>query len=609
MRKVIPADCFRPSAPRSWLALARIFATVGLCVYALSAIPTDTGAALLWEAPAMIAIWIVYGWALVGLFVIGHDCGHESFSRRQWVNTLVGHFAMAPLANSFHAWKLSHNHHHAYTLLRGQEVDWASRLVTREEYERPSSKLSWLTRVGYALPFGVAAWIGWNMFNRGFAMRTAIDPEIYAKEKGRLITSSVIMSAVVAGIYGGLWYALGLGAMLKFYSIPATIAALTGAIIITIQHANEHSLIYDREGWTPLRGQMVSTFDVRFPGWIERLWFDINIHIPHHLAPGVPWYFLKRAARPLREAFPEWYQEQRFGASHFSWWRRTPFLRKVDGKGYFRLEQRPVAPNPERRAHWISRLVIVSSGAVAMGSLLFEPQGLIGHAADILIRTYAIFVGTVMAHEAVHGHLGRGRLANVWWGTVALLPSMVPFGNFRKTHLLHHAFTNIPDKDPDHFIRYRSALEIPFRALAMPHQWFFWLWRRGRVNRAHVIDLAVNYAVIFALFGGMLLAVGPSRLALGMTPALFLVSLLLWHPFAFKTHEGFSTGADELRSHNYYGRFMYWFSFGLSAHRTHHQAPRLTWLELRRFVEADPRGGFLRRIFARRDARVAVSAS
>jgi fatty acid desaturase len=94
-----------------------------------------------------------------------------------------------------------------------------------------------------------------------------------------------------------------------------------------------------------------------------------------------------------------------------------------------------------------------------------------------------------------------------------------------------------------------------------------------------------------------------------MTPALFLVSLLLWHPFAFKTHEGFSTGADELRSHNYYGRFMYWFSFGLSAHRTHHQAPRLTWLELRRFVEADPRGGFLRRIFARRDARVAVSAS
>jgi beta-carotene hydroxylase len=264
------------------------------------------------------------------------------------------------------------------------------------------------------------------------------------------------------------------------------------------------------------------------------------------------------------------------------------------------------------RACWISRLVIVASGVVAMGTLLIEPHSLTGHVIDILLRTYAIFVGTVMAHEAVHGHLGRlgrGRSGNVWWGMIALLPSMVPFGNFRKTHLLHHAFTNIPDKDPDHFIRHRHAIEIPFRALAMPHQWFFWLWRRGRVNRAHIVDLAMNYAVIFALFGAMLWAVGPSRLVLGMTPSLVLVSLLLWEPFAFKTHEGFSTGSHESRSHNYYGRFMYWFSFGLSAHRTHHLEPRLTWLQLRRHVEADPHGGLLRRIFARRDGRVAESAS
>ena len=72
--------------------------------------------------------------------------------------------------------------------------------------------------------------------------------------------------------------------------------------------------------------------------------------------------------------------------------------------------------------------------------------------------------------------------------------------------------------------------------------------------------------------------------------------------------EGFSTGASELRSHNYYGKFLYWFSFGLSAHRTHHLKPRLTWVELRRFVEADPQGGLLRKIFARRDRRAAGAA-
>ena len=75
-----------------------------------------------------------------------------------------------------------------------------------------------------------------------------------------------------------------------------------------------------------------------------------------------------------------------------------------------------------------------------------------------------------------------------------------------------------------------------------------------------------------------------------MTPPLILVSLLLWYPFAVQTHEGFSTGAAEARSHNYYGRFMYWFSLGLAMHREHHLQPKLSWIELRPFVQAAPRG-------------------
>ena len=75
-----------------------------------------------------------------------------------------------------------------------------------------------------------------------------------------------------------------------------------------------------------------------------------------------------------------------------------------------------------------------------------------------------------------------------------------------------------------------------------------------------------------------------------MVPPLVLVSLLLWYPFAVQTHEGFSTGAAEERSHNYYGRFMFWFSLGLSIHRQHHLQPKLAWIELRPYVEAAPGG-------------------
>lgn len=242
------------------------------------------------------------------------------------------------------------------------------------------------------------------------------------------------------------------------------------------------------------------------------------------------------------------------------------------------------------QVYYLSRTIISVSGLLSIGTLFIPTSSVFAMIADILLRTYLVFVGTVMAHEGVHGHLGRSRAANFWWGRIALLPSMVPFTNFRRTHQLHHSFTNLPDDDPDHFMKSSNFVELFLRALAMPHQWFFWLRKRGRLKRSDIVELVLNYAGIVVLFAVVLWFVGPSRLFWGMTPTLMLVSLLLWYPFAVQTHEGFSTGSAEARSHNYYGRLMYWFSLGLSMHREHHLRPKLSWIELRRFVERAPAG-------------------
>jgi fatty acid desaturase len=239
---------------------------------------------------------------------------------------------------------------------------------------------------------------------------------------------------------------------------------------------------------------------------------------------------------------------------------------------------------------------------LAIGTLFIPTPNVFAVIVDILARAYLVFVGTVMAHEGVHGHLGRTRAANFWWGRIALLPSMVPFTNFRRTHQLHHSHTNVPDEDPDHFMKSRNLIELFLRALAMPHQWFFWLRRRGRLKRADIVELVLNYAGIVVVYVVILWFVGPSRLFWGMTPTLMLVSLLLWYPFAVQTHEGFSTGSAEARSHNYYGLFMYWFSLGLSMHREHHMRPKLSWIELRSFVERAPAS--LSRWWPRRDIRL-----
>ena len=240
------------------------------------------------------------------------------------------------------------------------------------------------------------------------------------------------------------------------------------------------------------------------------------------------------------------------------------------------------------KIYLLSRSIICAVVVISIGTLFLRPGNFLQYIIDTLLRTYLMFIGTVMAHEGVHGHLGRTRAANFRWGRFALLPTMVPYTNFRKTHHLHHAYTNIPGKDPDHFMKSRNLMELMLRALAMPHQWFFWLWKRGRIRNEDLIELTLNYFVIFAVYGVILVSVGASRLFWGMAPALILVSVLLWYPFAVQTHEGFSTGAAELRSHNYYGRFMYWFSLGLAMHREHHLQPKLSWIELKEYVEDAP---------------------
>jgi fatty acid desaturase len=237
----------------------------------------------------------------------------------------------------------------------------------------------------------------------------------------------------------------------------------------------------------------------------------------------------------------------------------------------------------------LNRCIICFVVLVAEASFLITPKNFVWYIVDILFRTYVIFVGTVMAHEAVHGHLGRTRTANLWWGRIALIPSLVPFTNFRKTHNLHHAHTNIPELDPDHFMKSRNVVELILRSVAMPHHWFLWLWKRNRIKRSDLIELVMNYLLIAVVHIPVIMIVGPSRFLISLGPALVLVSVLLWYPFAVQTHEGFSTGSPESRSHNYYGRFMYWFSLGLGMHRVHHFQPKLSWIELRDYVEDVPK--------------------
>lgn len=337
IRDLIPKECHTIVPWRSWSALFSAFVRLAFTEALLLAVEPTWGVSLVWQIPALVAAWILTGWALTGIFVLGHDAAHMAFSDRKWVNELVGHLTLSVAFTAFHNWRIGHNYHHAKTQLRGQDPDWAEKMMTRAEYDRANLGDKAHVKLGFGTPIGLITgfWVG--ILRRTF-MRALI-PQISLSRGavGEMAFSSIFTVATVGAISFALYRFGGAWAVVKLYYVPAVIAATHGAMLTYLHHTSADGLVFDKVGWTPFRGQVVSTFNVRFPAICEAMWFDINIHLPHHLAPKIPWYHLKPAAEAIRAARPEMFLERRFSLAYMLAAWQKPLLTPVPGEDYFAM--------------------------------------------------------------------------------------------------------------------------------------------------------------------------------------------------------------------------------------------------------------------------------
>jgi omega-6 fatty acid desaturase (delta-12 desaturase) len=335
LRDVIPKECFVIEPHKSWSALLVAVVRLAFSLFVLTLIHPVWGPSLAWQIPLLLAAWLFCGWCYTGIFVIGHDCGHMAFSQKRWVNTLVGYLCLSAVFTGFHNWRIWHNYHHAKTQLRGQDPDWAEKMMTRAEYDEAPLGEKAHVRLGFGTPLGllVGFWVG--MFRRSFMKALAPQVPLARGAAGELLTSTAVMVLLSGSISVLLYRSGGAWMVAKFYYVPMFIAAAHGALLTYLHHVSEDSMVFDKADWTPFRGQVASTFNVRFPRWIEALWFDINIHLPHHLAPRIPWYHLHAATEAIRAVNPTWVQERRFSFGYLrAAWARPLLVRAASGDHY-----------------------------------------------------------------------------------------------------------------------------------------------------------------------------------------------------------------------------------------------------------------------------------
>ena len=140
IRDAIPAHCYERSGARGLAYVARDVLSLATTFYIFHNFVTpDT----IPSTPVRGILWALYtfvqGLFGTGLWVLAHECGHQSFSPSKKLNDTVGWICHSALLVPYFSWKISHGKHHKAT--GNVERDMVFVPKTREQY---ASRLGYL---------------------------------------------------------------------------------------------------------------------------------------------------------------------------------------------------------------------------------------------------------------------------------------------------------------------------------------------------------------------------------------------------------------------------------------------------------------------------------
>lgn len=250
-----------------------------------------------------VSIWLTLALAVVAsgfvirIFIIFHDCTHQSFFKNKKANRIVGTITGIITLFAFEKWKRNHNIHHATSGnldKRGTGDVW---VMTVDEYVAASfwQRLSYRLYRNPFIMFGLGPFYLYlisNRFNRKGA-----------KRKERLNTYLINIS--IAVIYALLIWAVGWQAFLIIQVPIFFIAGALGIWLFYVQHQYEDSYFENEDEWDFVKAAVDGSSYYKLPKVMQWITGSIGFHHVHHLSPRVPNYNLEKAHEstpPLQQA-------------------------------------------------------------------------------------------------------------------------------------------------------------------------------------------------------------------------------------------------------------------------------------------------------------------
>lgn len=293
VRAAIPDHCFQPNTARS---LAYAFWDIGVVtgLFFLAA-TIDSW----WFYPIY---WVAQGTMFWALFVIGHDCGHGSFSKYKWLNNLVGHITHSFILVPYHGWRISHRTHHSNTGNIETDESWYP--IVESRYRQMGFLEKGVRYYVNLLAYPI------YLFRRSPGKQGShFDPNsplFKPSERQDVITSTVWWIGMVALlVIASLTF--GFMPVLKLYLVPY-IGFVIWLDLVTFMHHSEADIPWYRgDDWYFLKGAL-STID-RDYGFINWIHHDIGTHVAHHIFSNMPHYYLQDATEAIKPLLGDYYRK------------------------------------------------------------------------------------------------------------------------------------------------------------------------------------------------------------------------------------------------------------------------------------------------------------
>jgi len=236
------------------------------------------------------------GLAGIGLAVM-HDANHGAYSKRAWVNAVIGYSLNLVGANAFN-WKMQHNIlHHTYTNVYEHDEDIVSRGVIRMSPQAPWKRMYKYQYIYAWFLYGLMTLV-W-MFYKDFARLIKYNRDGLIKKYHANIYKEWLILIVTKVIYVGYifiipvmltsipWPLIVLGIVIMHY-----IAGFTLAIIFQPAHVNDVAEFPEPDDTNKLANnwaihQLLTTTNFGHNTLFSWYVGGLNYQIEHHLFPNV----------------------------------------------------------------------------------------------------------------------------------------------------------------------------------------------------------------------------------------------------------------------------------------------------------------------------------